>query len=173
MAGNIFCIGEDNKILELSDIRYDSEADFQAIIEKYPNILAGDQITPDNPRKWILVSREIGIPGEANGSNQLFLDHLFIDQDAVPTFVEVKRCVDTRIRREVVAQMLDYASNATAYWDIETIKELFYKRSDLDYNTLSNLDIASSEAEADYWDKVEKNLDCPVTTRFLPTPRIY
>lgn len=38
------------------------------------------------------------------------LDHLVVDQDAVPTFVEVKRASDTRARREVMAQMLDYAA---------------------------------------------------------------
>jgi hypothetical protein len=41
----------------------------------------------------------------------------FVDQDAVPTFVEVKRSSDTRLRREVVGQMLDYAANASAHWD--------------------------------------------------------
>jgi hypothetical protein len=42
------------------------------------------------------------------------LDHLVVDQDAVPTFVEVKRASDTPARREVVAQMLDYAANGRA-----------------------------------------------------------
>jgi hypothetical protein len=36
------------------------------------------------------------------------------DQNAVPTLVEVKRSSDTRIRREVVGQMLDYAANPDA-----------------------------------------------------------
>jgi len=40
------------------------------------------------------------------------LDHLLLDQDGIPTFVECKRASDTRIRREVVAQMLDYAATA-------------------------------------------------------------
>jgi hypothetical protein len=31
-----------------------------------------------------------------------------LDQDAVPTLVEVKRSSDTRIRREVMGQMSDY-----------------------------------------------------------------
>jgi hypothetical protein len=34
----------------------------------------------------------------------------------VPTFVEVKRASDTRARREVVAQMLDYAANGSVFW---------------------------------------------------------
>jgi len=38
-----------------------------------------------------------------------------LDQDAIPTIVEVKRSTDTRIRREVVGQMLGYAANAVVY----------------------------------------------------------
>ena len=41
------------------------------------------------------------------------VDRLFLDQDGVPTLVEVKRSSDTRIRREVVGQLLEYAANAT------------------------------------------------------------
>ena len=51
------------------------------------------------------------------------LDHLFVDADGVPVLVEVKRSRDTRIRREVVGQMLDYAANAVRYWPIETMRE--------------------------------------------------
>jgi hypothetical protein len=50
------------------------------------------------------------------------VDHLFVDQDAVPTLVEVKRSTDTRIRREVVGQMLDYAANGVRYWPIDDLR---------------------------------------------------
>jgi hypothetical protein len=43
----------------------------------------------------------------------------------VPTLVEVKRRADTRIRREVVGQMLDYAANGVVYWPLEQLRELF------------------------------------------------
>lgn len=60
MSGSIFVVNEDNKILELKESKYENEAIFQELIEKYPNILAGDQISPDNPRKWIFIAREMG-----------------------------------------------------------------------------------------------------------------
>ena len=44
----------------------------------------------------------------------------FLDQDGIPTLVEVKRASDTRIRREVVGQMFDYAANALLHWPLET-----------------------------------------------------
>ena len=54
----------------------------------------------------------MGIPGDEDGGGRWSLDHLFLDQDANPTLVEVKRSTDTRIRREVVGQVLDYVANA-------------------------------------------------------------
>ena len=53
------------------------------------------------------------------------LDHLFLDQDGIPTLVEVKRGTDTRIRREVVGQMLDYAANAILHWPLATLRARF------------------------------------------------
>ena len=58
------------------------------------------------------------------------LDHLFIDQEGIPTLVEVKRSSDTRIRREVVGQMLDYAANAVVYWPVEDLRARFESRCD-------------------------------------------
>ncbi len=49
----------------------------------------------------MLVSREMNVPGEEDGGARWSLDHLFLDQDAIPTLVEVKRSTDTRIRRAV------------------------------------------------------------------------
>src|SRR6185369_2549946 len=85
-------------------------------------VLTGDQMSGSAPRKWLLMKREAGIPGEDAGGARWSADHLFLDQDGIPTIVEVKRSTDTRIRREVVGQMLDYAANAVAYWPVETIR---------------------------------------------------
>ena len=84
-----------------------------------------EQINQEEPRRWLLISREVGVPAEENGAGRWSLDHLFVDQDGVPTLVEVKRSSDTRTRREVVAQMLDYAANAVVHWPIETIRAKF------------------------------------------------
>ena len=42
--------------------RYDSEALLQSLIEKHPELLAGDQINPDEPVRFMLVKREAGVP---------------------------------------------------------------------------------------------------------------
>lgn len=148
---NTIFLQNENGIVPLNETKYDTEDLFQELIENYPSILAGDQITPDDPRKWILISREMGIPSENGGSACWSLDHLFIDQDGIPTLVEVKRSTDTRIRREVVGQMLDYAANATAYWKVEELQELY--KGDL----CSSFDF-DEDQKATYWDIVESNL---------------
>jgi len=94
-------------------------------LEKYPNLFAGDQINPSEPRKWLLVRREASLPSDDSGAGRWFVDHLFLDQEGIPTIVEVKRSTDSRIRREVVGQMLDYAANAVVYWPIDMLRAQF------------------------------------------------
>src|SRR5712692_1756730 len=64
-------------------------------------------------------------PSAEGGGGRWPVDHLFLDQDAIPTLVEVKRSSDTRIRREVVGQMLDYAANAVVYWPVDHLYAQF------------------------------------------------
>lgn len=128
MNGGIFLIRDDNELVELASAAYDSEDLLQGLLERYPNLLAGDQIDATSPRRWLLVKREAAVPAEMDGGGRWSLDHLFLDQEGIPTLVEVKRSTDTRIRREVVGQMLDYAANGVAYWPVETIRAMYEGR---------------------------------------------
>ena len=126
-TGTIFMI-QDGKLVEMTETAYESEDLFQELLASYPKLIPGDQIDSENPRRWLFVEREVGVPGEAEGYDRWSLDHLFLDQDAVPTLIEVKRSSDTRLRREVVGQMLDYAANAVVYWPVEKIRQGFESR---------------------------------------------
>ena len=53
MAGKIFVLRDGDALTELTPSPYSDEDFFQGLIEKHPEILAGDQINPDNPRKWV------------------------------------------------------------------------------------------------------------------------
>ena len=86
-------------------------------------LLPGEQINPEAPRNWLLVKRELGVPDDNHSSDRWSLDHLFLDQDGIPTFVECKRSSDSRARREVVAQMLDYAANGLKYWTVDNLRQ--------------------------------------------------
>jgi len=124
MGGSIF-LESSAGLIEMKEAKWDAEERLQELLAKYPNLLAGDQMNELAPREWLLVSREYGIPGEAEAGDRWSLDHLFLDQDAIPTLVEVKRGTDTRIRREVVGQMLDYASNLVTNVSAERIRQKY------------------------------------------------
>ena len=64
------------------------------------------------------------VPDPSTGDNRWSIDFFFLDQDAMPTFVECKRFADTRARREIVGQMLEYAANGHHYWSRELLKDL-------------------------------------------------
>ncbi|MCX6909057.1 MAG: hypothetical protein NTY01_13585 [Verrucomicrobia bacterium] len=125
MSGEIFLIQGKDQLIKMKEELFDSETFFQELLARYPSLLAGDQIDSNAPRKWLLISREVGVPDAEEGAGRWSIDHLFLDQDGIPTLVEVKRSSDTRIRREVVGQMLDYAANAVVYWPVETIRAQF------------------------------------------------
>jgi hypothetical protein len=145
----------------MEEAPYDSEALLQKLLADHPDLLAGDQIDAEEPRRWLLVTREMAVPGEQDGAGRWSLDHLFLDQDAIPTMVEVKRSTDTRIRREVVGQMLDYAANAVAYWPVEAVRATFESRckgDDLDPEAeLSGILSEGQDAPA-FWQQVKTNL---------------
>lgn len=110
--------------------------------------------------KLLLVRREQPVPDQAEGSERWSLDHLFLDGDGVPVLVEVKQASDTRARREVVAQMLDYAANGVAYWPIDKIISAQQETAatlnqDADAALLSFLGDKGAEA---FWRQVESNL---------------
>jgi hypothetical protein len=161
MTGGVFLIGDDKKLVELASAPYDSEALLQELLVRYPNLLAGNQIDPAVPRRWLLITREAAVPAEIDGSGRWSLDHLFLDQDGIPTLVEVKRSNDTRIRREVIGQMLDYAANGVAYWPVETVRSMFEARHQRD-GTDPNETLATflgPEASAEtLWQQVKTNL---------------
>ena len=109
MSRSIFLLRGDDRLVEMPESPYAAEAVLQALIAKFPGLLAGDQYAGDAPRLLLLVGREASLPDDEDAAGRWSVDHLFLDQDAVPTLVEVERSSDTRIRREVVGQMLDYA----------------------------------------------------------------
>lgn len=159
MAGGMFVIHSDGQLVEMVESKYDSEDLLQGLLAKYPSLLAGDQIDPASPRRWALVRREAALPGEAGGADRWSVDHLFIDQDAVPTIIEVKRSTDTRIRREVVGQMLDYAANAVVYWPIERLRSMFEEtHGELAEKVLSELSEEGGLDPEGFWHKAKTNL---------------
>lgn len=160
MSG-MFLRHPDGTLVEMTEEPYDSEAMLQRFIADAPALIAGDQVDPEDPRRWLLIRQEAGIPGEEEGSDRWSLDHLLLDQDGVPTLVEVKRSSDTRIRREVVGQMLDYAANLTAFVPVERMQALLEARcADAGLDAGEEVLALSEFDDVDeYWSRVKSNLD--------------
>ncbi len=171
MTDRIFLVMEDSSLEAMDASPYENEDVFQELVEKYPDLLVGEQISPGIPRRWLLVKREMGIPDNEEGKNRWSIDHLFLDQDGIPTLVEIKRAQDSRIRREVVGQVLDYAANAVLHWSIDEIrkhyeatslKSAFEPRERL-MNFLEQSDEDQTDDAEDptavYWSRVKTNLE--------------
>ncbi len=106
-----FLIDGDNNLTPLSQADYDSESLLQQLLADHPSLLGGDQMGSGAPGHRLFVTREAPAPDKEGAAGRWSLDHRFLDQDALPTFVEVKRASDSRVRCQVVGQMLDYAAN--------------------------------------------------------------
>src|SRR5262249_44659582 len=67
MSGGIYLLRGEDELLEMIEQRYDSEEILQALIAKFPSLLAGDQYGATAPRRWLLIAREVALPGEEDG----------------------------------------------------------------------------------------------------------
>ena len=161
LTGKIY-LRSGETLVAMQETAYDAEDVLQVLLADYPDLLAGDQMRPGAPRRWLLIAREAGIEDTPGGLPRWSLDHLFLDQDAIPTLVEVKRSSDTRIRREVVGQMLDYAANVVAHWPPGELRNRFEQRVGDDEDPdgqVRELVAATDEGAVDlFWESADANM---------------
>ena len=131
-----------------------NEDELQSLIARFPDMISG------SGERMLLIRREQSVPDALDGAARWSLDHLFVTESAVPVFVEVKRATDTRIRREVIGQILDYAANGVAYWSPGAMAESFAKQCLQDgLEPSSTLSAFLNEGSAeDFWAQVDANL---------------
>ena len=157
----VFVLQGDDSIVPMQAAQFAAEEQFQDLIARFPMLLVGDQIDPADPRRWVLVKREQAVGLDDASGGRWSIDHVFLDQDGIPTLVEIKRQTDSRIRREVVGQMLDYAANCATFWTPGTLRSSFEQtcaaagRSSED--ALRELLGAEADEES-FWTRVDRNL---------------
>jgi hypothetical protein len=160
MSG-IFLFPEGGGLVPMAEAPYDAEDVLQQLLADYPALLTGDR-NDGEEKRWLLVCRESGVPDEMAGAARWSLDHLFLDESGVPTLVEVKRSTDTRIRREVVGQMLDYAANAVVYWPLEKIRAEFeatHRNAEGGPDAVLSAHLATDGGDPEaFWQQVRTNL---------------
>lgn len=151
----IFLMGADGRLAEMRPAPYDRESVLQQLLADHPNLLVGG----DSESRLLLIAQEHGVPDSAGGYDRWSLDHLFVDDKGVPTLVEVKRSTDTRIRREVVGQMLDYAANGVKHWPEGSLKERFETTAGGPDQAQEQFDSFLPDHDMpEFWDQVETNL---------------
>ena len=140
----------------------DESKELQNILEKNPDLIPGDQINPSDPRRWLQVKKEMPVPDPSSGGSRWSIDFFFIDQDAMPTFIECKRFNDTRARREIVGQMLEYAANGHYYWEKDVLIEFARETTKINNITLDEEMIRLQPENPDtvevFFQRVQENL---------------
>lgn len=157
MAGVIY-LATPEGLLAMESRPYDLESLLQELLASDARLLGGASTGDAARRRWILHTREgviYGASGQAWSA-----DHIFVDDEGVPTVVEVKRGTNTQIRREIVGQLLDYTSNLAASTTVEEIRTRFEGRlaeggdPELALQQALRIDMSADE----YWALVGENL---------------
>jgi hypothetical protein len=160
----IYLLKDTGELERVPEQPYDREDLLQELVEKFPILIAGEQINPDAPLRWLLLKRE---PASVSGEVQFYrssLDHLLLDQNGIPTFFIAKRSGEIQLMREMVGMMLDYAANAATYWPVPFMREMassqYNGTKGADEAILTLLDKADSQGDAieHFWRKVDDNL---------------
>ena len=147
---------EDGRLVPMKESPYELENVLQGLLASHPGLLQGDLQAAEGDPSYFLVRREMALRAGEEEQHRWSIDHLFLDQEGIPTIVEVKRSTDTRLRREVVGQMLDYAANAVVYWPIEDLRAHLR-----DQESLARLQaVIGDEVDLEsWWQRVKVNLE--------------
>ncbi len=150
----IWIVGADGGLTAMRPSKPRTEDDLQTLIARHIDLIG------EGANEFLLVKREQEIPDSEESGGRWSLDHLFVTQDAIPVLVEVKRAVDTRLRREVVAQMLDYAANGTAHWSAGRAAQNFAAtcaKEDIDAEERLAEFLGPDIDQGDFWDRMDQN----------------
>lgn len=159
----IYAIRDDGSTLPMQRVQCRNEdIELQRLLEKNLSLIPGDQVDPEDPRRWLLIKREMPVPDPNTGGDRWSIDFFLVDQDAMPTFVECKRFADTRARREIVGQMFEYAANGHYYWTKEAIRDYAEESAKACDTTLESelpLLLEGTESGTDeFFERVQENL---------------
>lgn len=103
---------EDGKPTPLSETKFTEEGKLQDYLEEYPTLIPLSEIV-EGASDLICIGREVGAGTGA-------IDLLFIDKDGLLTIVETKLRRNREVRREVIGQIIEYASYISQ-WTIDNV----------------------------------------------------
>jgi hypothetical protein len=122
-------IVEDGKAKLIKRKKYTDERTLQELLEEYPQLISLHDIE-DDPLPLYPIGWEVGVPPGA-------IDIMYCDSSGLITIVETKLAKNPQVRREVIGQVLEYASyvHDMNFEDIEYTVEQYLKRSDRKFKT--------------------------------------
>ena len=163
MTERIYLRNQSGGLEPLEEEPFATEDELQRLLAEHPELLEGVQMRLGDPRRWIVIDREYGVPERVDKGARWYLDHLLVDQDAVPTLVEVKRSSNSEIRRTIVGQMLEYAAHATQTRTGDDLRRSFERSAESrgvdPHHELG--EPLQNEGKADveeFWERVATNL---------------
>jgi len=104
---------DDGNVRPIESSKFEEEAVLQTYLEEHPDLLPLHEIE-DNPAPLVTIGREVSVP---SGS----IDLLFVDTKGVLTIVETKLAKNPEVRREVIGQIIEYAS-FVSQWDAQQVE---------------------------------------------------
>lgn len=99
-------IVEGNKTKVLNEKGFDNEALLQDVVEKFPEVIALEDLGVTEP--FMVIGREVQTKAG-------YIDVLCIDGEGVLTVVETKLAKNAQIRREVIGQVLEYVAQLSKW----------------------------------------------------------
>ena len=160
MANDSIYLMSGKELVEMSNQPYESEDLLQELLAKHPDLLAGSQMNADVPRRWLLVRRELGVPGGEGrrvgsasttcSSTKTPSPHSLRSSAPPPPACVVKswaRCSTTR-------------RNGSRYWPSDSLEAEFKARcavDGLDSESLLAEHLAGDDADT-FWATVGENI---------------
>jgi hypothetical protein len=141
---------EGDKVTPLDKTKFTEEGKLQDYLEKYPSLIPLGE-TVEGASALLCIGREVGAgPGA--------IDLLFIDKDGLLTIVETKLRRNREARREVIGQIIEYASYISQ-WTTDKVYEIAnaYLKSNLD-EVMGNVGQGEFSVK-DFRPNIEQNLN--------------
>jgi len=139
--------------------KFESEATLQTYLEQFPSLLPVWEVD-EEAAPLLTIGREVGVPSGA-------VDLLFTDTNGILTVVETKLARNPEVRREVIGQVIEYASFLST-WDADDVERqandyLHSERATEDYHDLNVYEalskVAGDEVPADVFrERIDDNL---------------
>jgi len=149
-------INKNDKLVAMKEKKHSKELDFQNLIKKHPDLIPGDQIDSENHRRWLFIGEEVHFP--TLGGGDLRLDLLFLDQDGIPTLVELKRSKNIELNRDVAAQIMEYGANILLSMDTRSLRKMLEDNDEISLSAFLGIDESEEEEIEEFWEKVYDNL---------------